>query len=168
MSVLLIKMWWALMLPGEEAEVEDWMAQRKNRAALSVSPACGSFAAVGWCSHPKAFAGITEDDPTVFNVGTSLSPHSSSDSNCLVLTQGLFCWEGCKQFSTLHFGVLKCMGKDFHYGSLVGWASVFVVNLLQLRKPLGLFSNFLSLDFSTPLSLISSQIFNSMLNPDDH
>lgn len=42
------------------------MAQRKNRAALSVSSVSGSFADVGWCSDPKGFAGITGDDPTVF------------------------------------------------------------------------------------------------------
>lgn len=35
-----------------------------------MSTVSGSFAAVGWCSDPKAFAGITVDDPTVFNVGT--------------------------------------------------------------------------------------------------
>lgn len=46
------------------------MAQRKNRAALSVSPVSGSSADVGWCSDPKALAGITEDDLAVFNVGT--------------------------------------------------------------------------------------------------
>lgn len=132
------------------------MAQRRNRAALSVSPVSGSFAEVGWCSDLKGFAGITEDHPAVFNVGTPqwapLSLPSSSDSNCLVWTQGLFCWGGCKQFSTLHFGVFKCLGKDFHYGSLVGWASVFLVSLLQLREPLGLFSNF--------LGFINSSVFD--------
>lgn len=80
-----------------------------------------------------------------------LSLYSSSDSNCLVLPQKLFFWEDCKQFSILHFGALKYVGKDFHYGSPVGWASVFIVNLLQLRKPLDLCSNPLGF-----ISLISS------------
>lgn len=59
------------MLSGKEVEVEklEWL---RGRTSSTMSTVSGSFAAVGWCSDPKAFAGITVYYPTVFNVGTPL------------------------------------------------------------------------------------------------
>lgn len=156
MSVLLIKIWWALMLLGEEAEAELLSGSEEEQSSTVCVPSLWILCWGGMVQWPQGFCWNYWGWSCIFNVGTAqwapLSLPSSSDSNCLVWTQGLFCWGGCEQFSTLHFGVFKCMGKDFHYGSLVGWASVLLVSLLQLREPLGLFSNF--------LGFISSSVFD--------
>lgn len=130
------------MLLGKEVQVEEleWLRGRTEQHCMST--VSGSLADVGQCSDPRLLLKLLW---TVLQflmqelLSDLLSHHTAAQT-----VSALFCHRS--------FSVLKCMEKDFHYGSLVGWASVFALNLLQLRKPLDLFSN--------PLGFINSSLFD--------